>query len=55
MPQTVAPLRYVALDVKWPAGWEEDVRVKSVNIVDEASNLQHIYPFFETETSEILR
>ena len=54
VPQTVAPLRYVAMDVKWLPGWEEDVRIKSVDIVDEASNLQHIYPFFETETSEVL-
>ena len=54
VPQTVAPLRYVAMDVKWMQGWEEDVRIKSVNIVDEASNLQHICPFFETETSEVL-
>ena len=30
------------------------MRIKSVNIVDEASNLQQIYPFFETETSEVL-
>ena len=36
------------------ARWKEDVRIKSVNIVDEASNLQHIYLFFETETSEVL-
>ena len=42
------------MDVKWLPGWEEDVRIKSVNIVDEASNLQHIFPFFETETSEVL-
>ena len=48
VPQTVAPLRYVAMDVKWLPGGEEDVRIKNVNIVDEASNLQHIYPFFET-------
>ena len=54
VPQTVAPFRYVAIDVKWLLGWEEDVRIKSVNIVDEASNLQHICPFFETETSEVL-
>ena len=54
VPQTVAPLRYVSMDVKWLPGWEEDVRIKSVNIVDEASNLQHIYAFFETETSEVL-
>ena len=54
VPQTVAPLRYVAMDVKWLPGWEEDVRIKSVNIVDEASNLQHIFPFFETGTSEVL-
>ena len=54
VPQTVAPLRYVAMDVKWLPGWEEDVRIKSVNTVDEASNLQHIYPFFGTETSDVL-
>ena len=54
VPQTVAPLRYVAMDVNWLPGWEGDVRIKSVNIVDEASNLQHIFAFFETETSEVL-
>ena len=54
VPQTVAPLKYVAMDVKWLPGWEEDVRIKSVNIADEASNLQHIFAFFETETSEVL-
>ena len=54
VPQTVTPLRYVAMDVKWLPRWKEDVRIKSVNIVDEASNVQHIYPFFETETSEFL-
>ena len=54
VPQTVALLRYVAMGVKWLPGWEEDVRIKSVNIVDEASNLQHIYPLFETETLEVL-
>ena len=54
VPQTVTPLRYVALDVKWLRGWEEDVRIKSVNIFDEASNLQHLHPFFETETSDVL-
>ena len=31
-----------------------DVRIKSVNIVDEASNLQHIFLFFETETLVVL-
>ena len=30
------------------------MRIKSVNIVDEASNLQHIFRFFETESSEVL-
>ena len=54
VPQTVAPLRYVAMDVKWLPGCEEDVHIKSVNIVDEASDLQHICPFFETEKSEAL-
>ena len=42
------------MDVKWLPGWKGDVRIKSVNIVDEASNLQHIYPFLETEKSEVL-
>ena len=54
VPQTVAPLKYEAMDVKWLPSWEEDVRVKSVNIVDEASNWQDIYPVFVTETSEVL-
>ena len=53
IPRSVS-VPYVATDVKWVPGWEEDVRIKSVNIVDEASNLQHIIPFFETETSEVL-
>ena len=35
-------------------GWEEDVRIKSVNNIDEASNLQHNYPFFKMGTSEVL-
>ena len=45
---------HVAMDVNWLSGCEEDVRIKSVNMVDVASNLQHIYTFFETETSEVL-
>ena len=39
------------MDVKWQPGWEEDVRIKCVNIVDEASNLQNIYLFFATVSS----
>ena len=41
VPRTVAPLRCLAVDVKRLPGWEEDVRINSVNIVDVASNLQH--------------
>ena len=52
--QTVAPLRHLAMNVKWLPGWEEDVRIKSVNIVVGASNSQHIYSCFETDTSEVL-
>ena len=33
VPQTVAPLRCVAMDVKWLPGWEEDVRIKSVSML----------------------
>ena len=49
-----APLRYLAMNVKRLSGWEADVRIKSVNIVDEASNLQRNNPFFESERSEVL-
>ena len=33
------------MDVKWCPSWEQDVGVKAVNIMNEASNLQHMYPF----------
>ena len=54
VPQTASPLRQLTMDVRWLPAWEEDVRIKSVNSVHEASNLQDIYPFFETETSGVL-
>ena len=31
VPQTVAPLRYLALDVKWLPGWEEDIRIPATH------------------------
>ena len=45
IPQTVAPLRSLAMDVKWSPGY---VRMKSVNTVEEGSNVHH------TETSQVL-
>ena len=37
VPQTVVPLRYLAMDVRCLPGWEECVRIKSVNLLDETS------------------
>ena len=55
VPKDVAPLRYVGLDVKWLPGWKKDQRVKALNIVDRASGLQQMTPFFETENSDLIR
>ena len=45
----------VGLDVKHLTGWLPNQRVKALNIVDTASSFQRIIPFFETETSSVLR
>jgi hypothetical protein len=54
-PKTVAPLRYAGMDVKHLRGWQEGQRIRAVNIVCETSALQQMTPFFENETSEVLR
>ena len=51
---TVPPPRNLAMAVKWLLGWEDDVRIKAVSVVDEASNFQHMFTFCETATSEVL-
>ena len=43
---------YLAMHAKWLPGWAEDVRVKSVNIVDEAT--RNTSTFFASGTSEVL-
>ena len=45
VPHTFAP---------WTSSGCQAGTIKSVNIVDEASNLQQIYPYVETEASEVL-
>ena len=52
--QTVTPLRYLAIYVTWLPRWEENVSVKAVNIIDQANNLEHVHPIFESDTSEVL-
>ena len=37
---------------QWLPRWEENVSVKAINIIDEANNLEHMYPIFESDTSE---
>ena len=46
--------RYLAMNVKWLLGREGVVRTKADKMIDEDSNLQHLYPFSETATSQVL-
>ena len=45
----------VGLDVKFLPGWKPNQRVTALNIVDHATSYQLVVPFFETETSTVLR
>ena len=45
----------IGLDVKLLQGWCTNQKVKALNIVDTASGFQRMVPFFETETSTLLR
>ena len=45
----------IGIDVKNLNGWRANQKVKGLNIVDYASNFQLMVPFFETETSTLLR
>ena len=45
----------VGVDVKWLRGWKVNQQVKSLNIVDQGSCFQQVIPFFEQETSTVLR
>ena len=45
----------VGLDVKYLPGWKPNQRVPALNAVDHATSYQLVVPFFETETSAVLR
>ena len=45
----------VGIDVKNLNGWAPNMKVKALNIVDQASCYQLMIPFYERETSEVLR
>eukprot|EP00438_Fugacium_kawagutii_P020699 Skav229155 [mRNA] locus=scaffold2275:264912:272030:- [translate_table: standard] len=53
-PRDLAPLRYIGLDVKWLPSWKKDFKLKAVNIVCRGSGLQQVFPFRETETTEVI-
>ena len=45
----------VGIDVKYLPGWKPNQKVKALNIVDQASCFQQVIPFYEVETSALLR
>ena len=45
----------VGIDVKLFPGWEENQKVKCLNIVDYASSFQVVVPFYEVETAQVLK
>lgn len=47
--------KQVGVDVKHLRGWKVNQKVKSLNIVCHASGFQRVIPFFEVETSQLLR
>ena len=47
--------KQIGLDVKYLRGWKLNQKVKAFNIVCHASGFQRMIPFFEPETSRLLR
>ena len=45
----------VGLDMKYLPGWRPNQKIKSLNMVDQSSCFQQVVPFYETETSALLR
>eukprot|EP00435_Cladocopium_sp_Y103_P003701 s6229_g1.t1 len=45
----------VGLDIKYLQGWKANQKVPALNLVDYASGFQRMIPFFEQETSTLLR
>ena len=55
VPRIVQFNESVGVDVKWLPGWKPNQKVKAVNIVDQGSCFQQVVPFFEVETSLVIR
>ena len=47
--------KQIGMDVKHLRGWKVNQKVKALNIVCHASGFQRMIPFFEVETSRLLR
>eukprot|EP00435_Cladocopium_sp_Y103_P063629 s214_g25.t1 len=45
----------IGIDVKNLRGWRPNQKIKALNIVDTASSFQRVIPFFQQETSTVLR
>eukprot|EP00435_Cladocopium_sp_Y103_P006224 s2324_g2.t1 len=45
----------IGLDVKHLPGWKVNQKIPALNIIDHATSFQLVVPFFETETSAVLR
>eukprot|EP00435_Cladocopium_sp_Y103_P067113 s299_g29.t1 len=45
----------IGIDVKHLRGWRTGQKVKALNVVCQASGFQKMIPFFEVETSQVLR
>ena len=45
----------IGVDVKHLPGWRPNQKIRALNIVDQASSFQRMVPFFEQETSQVLR
>ena len=53
-PRDMAPLRYIGLDVKQLPSWKKGEKIKALNICCRMSGLQQMYPFRESENSELI-
>jgi hypothetical protein len=47
--------KQIGVDVKHLQGWKTNQKIKALNVVDQASGFQRMIPFFENETSKLLR
>ena len=48
-------LQSVGVDVKWLPGFKTNQQIKALNMVDQGSCFQQAVPFFEQETTEVIR